>query len=306
MTTLLAEPPSEASRDGAEPLSPPRFHPCPIDPLCPYCRPGANGPDLWSFVDRVYCISLVDRPDRAARAAAELHRVGLCRRVLFYRPHRHPTRVIEGIWESHRTVARHAREAGARTALVLEDDVAFAPWVGRRTLEAVAATMRTLPPDWTIFFLGHWPLRARFVSPRLLRTASACAHAYIASPRLLDWLAANPFSKENRERERIAGGGIDASYARLPEAYAFFPMLATQAARGSDHMAEKKRTKPIRKLKHLITRTDLGEFLLARAMRPNELVIAAGAAGVALAGWLARRLVGARLGAAPRDPAAEP
>lgn len=265
------------------------FHPCPVDPNCPHCASsGASGPD-WSFLDRVYCISLIDRPDRAARAAVELHRVGLCHRTLFYRPRRHPSRVIEGIWESHRAVARHAQRTGARTVLILEDDVAFAPWVGPRTVAAVARAMTHLPVDWTIFFLGHWPLRARFERPNLLRTSSACAHAYIASPRLLAWLADNPFSKVDRDREQIAGGGIDASYARLPQAFAFFPMLATQAARGSDHMAEKKRTKPIRKLKHLVTRTDLGEWLLARMMRPNELVIAAGAAGAAAGSWLLRR-----------------
>jgi hypothetical protein len=64
-------------------------------------------------------------------------------------------------------------------------------------------------------------------------------------------------------------------------------------------MAEKKRNKPIRKLKHLVTRTDLGEFLLARMMRPNELAIAAVAAGIALAGWLGRRLAPDRAGARP-------
>ncbi|MCS6780065.1 MAG: hypothetical protein NZ555_10240 [Geminicoccaceae bacterium] len=264
-----------------------RFHPCPSDPACPCCAGTRPGPD-WSFVDAAYCISLADRPDRMIRAAREFHRVGLCRTILFYRPDRHPTRVIEGIWESHRTVARHAQARGARTVLIFEDDVAFARWVGPRTVAAVARTFERLPPDWTIFFLGHWPLKALFVRPNLLRTSSACAHAYIASPRLLAWLAENPFSKEARDRERIAGGGIDASYARLPQAFAFFPMLATQAARGSDHMAEKKRTKRITKLKHLVTRTDFGEFLLARMMRPNELVIAT-AALVALGGDRLRR-----------------
>lgn len=276
-----------------------RLHACPPDPACLHCSGARPGPD-WSFVDRVYCISLAERPDRMVRAAREFHRVGLCRRVVFYRPDRHPTRVIEGIWQSHRTVALHAREQGAETALIFEDDVAFAAWVGPRTVAAVARAFERLPPDWTIFFLGHWPLKARFVRPNLLRTASACAHAYVASPRLLAWLADNPFSKEVRDRERIAGGGIDASYARLPQAFAFFPMLATQAARGSDHMAEKKRTKPITKLKHLVTRTDLGEFLLARMMRPNELVIATTALAAAGGEWLRRSLV--RAAGAPARP----
>ncbi len=270
-----------------EPVDGDRFHPCPIDPGCPHCRAGAPLPE-WAFVERAYCISLVDRPDRAAAAAAQLHRVGLCRKTLFFRPDRHPTRVVEGIWESHRTVARHALRSGLRTVLILEDDVAFAPWVGPSVLRKVAATMGSLPPEWTIFFLGHWPLRARFEGRHLLRTASACAHAYVASPRLLAWLAATPYAK-GRERERIAGGGIDAAYARLPDTFAFFPMLATQARRGSDHMAHKKRTKPVTKLKHLVTRTDLGEFLLSWAMRPNELVVAGGAALLALRDRLIRR-----------------
>jgi hypothetical protein len=64
-------------------------------------------------------------------------------------------------------------------------------------------------------------------------------------------------------------------------------------------MAEKKRTKPIRKLKHLVTRTDLGEVLLARMMRPTELVIAATAAGAALGAWLRRRVFAARADARP-------
>lgn len=272
--------------DGTGPIAAGGFHACPVDPACPTCAGSASGLD-WSFVDSVYCISLIERDDRAAHAAAELHRVGLCRNALFYRPARHPTRVIEGIWESHRAVARHALARQARTALILEDDVTFARWVGPRTVRRVARVMAELPADWTIFFLGHWPLKARFVRPDLLATSSACAHAYIASPRLLAWLAATPFSKEARERARIAGGGIDASYARLPQAFAFFPMLATQAARGSDHMAEKKRTKPVRKLKHLVTRTDLGELLLARLMRANELAIAAGAALALVADRLA-------------------
>jgi len=265
-----------------------RFHPCPPDPACATCQGEARFD--WSFADAVYCISLVSREDRARLAARELHRVGLCRRALFHRPEPHPTQVIAGIWESHRAVARHARARGCHTALVLEDDVVFAPWLRPATLQAVARSIASLPPDWTIFFLGHWPLRARFVARNVLATASACAHAYVASPRLLEWLDGHGFSKRDRDREQIAGGGIDAAYARMPGTYAHFPMLAVQAVRGSDHMAEKKRSKPLRKPRHLVTRTDLGEWLLSWGMRPNEMVIAGAALGSAGADWVRRRL----------------
>jgi len=253
-----------------------RFHACPIDPDCPYCQGQARAEDApdWSFAEAVYCISLIDRDDRAALAAREFHKAGLCRRVLFYRPVRHPTRVIEGIWESHRAVGRHALDRGVRTALIFEDDVAFTRRIDRARTARIADAVRRLPPDWTLFFLGHWPLKARFVAPDILATSSACAHAYLASPRLLDWLAANPFSKTARDRARIVGGSIDAAYARLDGSYAYFPMLAVQAVRGSDHMAQKKGRRRITKLKHLVTRTDLGEHMLCRLMRPNEVVIA--------------------------------
>ncbi|MEZ5865832.1 MAG: hypothetical protein R3D25_17840 [Geminicoccaceae bacterium] len=261
--------------DPALPAGPDDFHPCPPDDACPHCRGTATRPPDWSWVDAVYCISLRERPDRAAAAAAELHRAGLCRRALFHRPRRHPTKVIEGIWEAHRRVLAHALAAGAETALVLEDDVHFTGRITRGRIAGVAAAMRRLPDDWRIFFLGHWTFRARLVAPRILATRSACAHAYVASRALMTWAAERPFAARGTSYFKTAGGGIDAAYAVLPGSYAYFPMLATQAIRGSDHVAEKQRTRPIRKLKHIVTRTRLNEIAISRLMRANELLMVA-------------------------------
>ena len=52
-------------------------------------------------------------------------------------------------------------------------------------------------------------------------------------------------------------------------------MLAIQAMRGSDHLAHKRATRPVKKLRHLVTRTALGEVLLSRLMRTNEFLVAA-------------------------------
>src|SRR5689334_22550815 len=218
----------------------PLFHPCPPDPACPHCgtaaTPGADRPD-WSFVDGAYCISLRSRPDRAASAAAEFHRVGLCWKVVFYRPAKHPTRPKIGIWEAHRRVA-----------------------------------LEGLPPDWTIFFLGHWPLRAWFVRRNVLRSSSGGAHAYVASPRLLAWLRDHPFG--TAPFVRLAGTGIDAAYAALPGAYALFPMLATQSGIVSDHLADGTKRK-LKKPEHLFSRWRHRERLLSGLARPNELAVAA-------------------------------
>ena len=138
----------------------------------------------WSFLDGIYCISLQSRDDRTASAAAQFHRLGLCRRVVFYRPLKHPTRTVIGIWESHRAVAVRALAHEQGTVLILEDDVLFGERVRPRTIGAIAGALRGLPPDWMIFYLGHMARWAYFVRPRVLRVSSTAAHAYIASPRL--------------------------------------------------------------------------------------------------------------------------
>jgi hypothetical protein len=277
---------------------PPAFHKVPFEASCPHCRGEVTGGDGratsadWAFVDAAYCISLSERPDRTALAAAEFHRTGLCQRVLFHRPRRHPHQVIAGIWEAHRTVALHALARGAETALILEDDVLFVRRITSRRLARVRRAMARLPAGWSIFFLGHWPLRARFVAADVLATRSACAHAYVASATLLRWLEAHPFERRGTAYDKRAGGGIDAAYAMRGGTYAYFPMLAIQAMRGSDHLAHKKATRPVKKLRHLVTRTAFGEVLLSRLMRTNEFLIAAiGAAAGAVE----------RLGAGRRD-----
>jgi hypothetical protein len=173
----------------------PVYHPCPADPSCPHCNgaPAAGGGLDWSFLDAAYCISLKTREDRGAQAAAEFHRVGLCRSVTFYRPDKHPRNGFIGSWMSHRDVAMHALARGCERTLICEDDVLFTRRIRPATLRAIDRALRALPADWTIFFLGrHWPLGAYFVRHNVLRTSLGCSHAYIASSRLLRWLRDHP------------------------------------------------------------------------------------------------------------------
>jgi hypothetical protein len=252
------------------------WHPTPAAPDCPHCgernrRPPAPRFD-WSFIDAAYCISLRERPDRAAAAAAEFHRVGLCERVIFFRPEKPANGVRVAIWQSHRAVAEHALRHGRTRVLVFEDDVMFARRIEPDAVRAIGEAMATLPRDWMLLYLGHWPLWGYFVRRNLLRCGSACCHAYIASERTLCWLRDNP--PDSVPIARIAGRCVDAAFARLPETYAIFPMLAIQRPSRSDNVkaAAGRRKK---KLKHLITRSRHRELLLSRLMRPNELLIAA-------------------------------
>jgi len=251
----------------------PVFHPCPPDPSCPYCN-GSIAPAQaldWSFLDGVYCISLKSREDRAIAVAAQFHKVGLCRQLQFYRPLRYPGRGYIGSWESHRAVAEHARQQGNQTTLIFEDDVQFVRRMTPRSVRAIGRAIERLPPDWMIFFLGHWPLWAYFVRPNVLRTSSGCAHAYIVSPRLLRWLHEHPWGTPGIEKRRLIGKALDSAYAKLPATYALFPMIATQSVSRSDNFAvsRKKNTK----LKHLVTHSRYREWLLSKLMRPGEALV---------------------------------
>lgn len=251
-------------------------HPCPTRDDCRYCQgtvPAGEGHD-WSFLDAVYCISLKTRNDRVERVSEQFHRVGLCRHVVFYRPAKHPVKGTIGSWESHRAVARLARERGAATTLVFEDDVQFVRGLSPRRVRAIGAAIRRLPPDWTIFYLGHWPLWSYFVRRNVLRTASACAHAYVASPRLLEWIQEWPHSRrDGLDMFTLVGHQLDAAFARLPGTYALFPMVATQSVSVSDNFATTSR--PKKKLKHWVSRSRNREWLLSKLMRPAEAVVVA-------------------------------
>jgi GR25 family glycosyltransferase involved in LPS biosynthesis len=252
----------------------PSWHPCPPRADCPHCNGTHAQPLLdWSFVDAVYCISLKTRDDRATRVAEEFHRVGLCRYVRFFRPDKHPKKGIIGSWESHRRCSMDAMERGCRNALVLEDDVLFMRNVTPALLREVANTLDGLPPDWHILYLGHWPVEAWFLRPNLLETRSACAHAYIVSPRLMRWIADHPYGTPGIEFTRLVGRALDSAFSRLPGTYAIFPMLATQSISKSDNFNYKP--KPKTKLKHLVTRSRYRETLLSHLMRPFELIVVA-------------------------------
>ncbi|SNB68373.1 hypothetical protein SAMN07250955_106179 [Arboricoccus pini] len=241
------------------------FHPCQDDPDCPYCNgTKQDTPCDWSFLDGAYCISLQSRAERTDRATKHFHALGLCRHVTFYRPERHPTRVVAGIWESHRAVAMDALARGLKNVLIMEDDVRFMNRATPKRIARIPREIAKLPADWRIYFLGHWPFWARFHTPFTLRVSSACAHAYIANRPLLQWLEAHSFDQRRHlPRRQIAGKGIDAYYAMLPETFAALPMLAIQDGSASDHFAEARAKRSLR-LHHLITKPLWFEKVFAR------------------------------------------
>jgi hypothetical protein len=189
----------------------------------------------WSWVKNAVCISLVDREDRRVSVTTEFHRVGLCRKVIFYRPKKDVSKIPKpsqrGCWESHRKVGTVGLKRGVEEVLIMEDDVVFSADITPETLAACAEAYRIACTEYNArtFFLGHWPFVSIPTSkPNLKRVFSACAHAYIARKEHLEWLRDNPYD-EKLLTKVTRGVGIDFYYAVHPRMFAFHPMLAFQS-----------------------------------------------------------------------------
>jgi len=185
-------------------------------------------------VDAAYCISLVEQPERTARAAAHFHDIGLCRETRFYRAQR-ARNTDRGVWDSHRRVAQEAIARRQRRVLIMEDDVAFGLSMSELA-PRISRALAGLPPDWWGLYLGHFPFQSYFIASGLLRTRSALTHAYIANTALLEWLAkTEPLSAEVPMWDRI-GQSIDSAMSNLRAMYAVFPMVAMQVYLGDSRV----------------------------------------------------------------------
>ena len=106
----------------------------------------------WNYFDKIYCISLRERPDRKAQAEAQFEKAklsGLVEFAIFEKDTADPER---GIYQSHFACIQKALEEGADTVLIFEDDILFHnfnPLVLKNGIEFLKAS-----PDWHILFLG--------------------------------------------------------------------------------------------------------------------------------------------------------
>jgi hypothetical protein len=237
---------------------------------CDYCKGRRAVPPLAPDIDGVFCISVQDLPDRTRGAADHFHNTGLCRDLVFYRPTR-GDHVPRAIWASHRAVARHALACGFRRVLILEDDATFTrPWP--LLASRLATTIEKLPKDWWGLYLGHWPLQGYFVHPTIMRVRSGCAHAYLAGPKLLQWLAETEPMQPDVPVWPGISSSIDGALSNLPGMYAMFPMIATQRFMG-DHRVDPRFT-PDGKRRKLIDRERYRPFVIFHCMRPAEYIAA--------------------------------
>ncbi len=185
-----------------------------------------NSSDSWSFFDKIYCISIDDRPDRRHKAKRQFAAVGLLERVEFVIVKKHPVSPEEGCYQSHIVCLKMALAAEARHILIFEDDIIFKGFTAAKIKEAVS--FLTNNPSWEIMFLGCIVRRSKgTVSKAVRRIKYRClSHAYAINRPFAAALVAKPWQ----------GVPYDTFLAQMNKKfYALYPACAFQSNAASDN-----------------------------------------------------------------------
>lgn len=194
----------------------------------------------WDFFNKIYCISLIERPDRRQEAMAQFARVGLDHRVEFVIVPKHPVNCEQGIYESHMQCMHQGLAAGAEHMLIFEDDVMFDRFSSERL--ASATTFLSTLPAWHLFFLGCMVKSSRRTASEAVRRVRvrSLTHAYAVHRDFARRLASHPWN----------GVPYDDYLRDLQDqhAYAAYPAMAFQSASRSDNL----RYLPLDKIRRLM------------------------------------------------------
>ncbi len=188
--------------------------------------PDTGQPDSWAFFDKIYCISLKERPDRRRQAQQQFADVGLLERVEFVIVDKHPANPEKGIFQSHLSCLKRGIAANARHILIFEDDVFFQGFDGR-LLQGVCTCLHS-GAKWDGLFLGCITNgSSRTDNPGLVKITYRClAHAYALNRPFAEKIVHYPWQ----------GLPFDELLRRRKsDFYALHPMCAFQGLAGSDN-----------------------------------------------------------------------
>jgi GR25 family glycosyltransferase involved in LPS biosynthesis len=181
----------------------------------------------WRAFDRIYCISLNNRPDRYETAQAQFHSVGLSGLVEVTLVDKHPTNSELGIFESHMACLRAGLAAGAERILIFEDDILFSRFSPERLRRAVQ--FMDSNNDWQLFFFGCFVNSSRKTPFRSVVKVCyrCCAHGYVVSRQFARKLVETPW-------QNIPYDDLLRSLSR-DGVYAVYPAFAFQSASATDN-----------------------------------------------------------------------
>jgi GR25 family glycosyltransferase involved in LPS biosynthesis len=190
----------------------------------------SNSP--WNSFEKIYCISLAQRPDRLQSAKAEFQRVGLASKVEFVIVNKDPTDSERGIFESHLACLRQGLAAGAGKIVVFEDDIFFKRFSVKRLRRAVQ--FMHADPNWRLFFFGCFVNSSRKTAyPSVVKIAYRClAHGYVIRRDFAQKLVESPYTGVSFD-DFLRSTGNEGIYA-------LYPSFAYQSGASTDNDALKR------------------------------------------------------------------
>jgi GR25 family glycosyltransferase involved in LPS biosynthesis len=203
--------------------------------------------DVDHFFACKVCINLDRRPERWTSMQRKLEQAGIRTverlsavdgiRIEVPEAHRNLRPVDYACTMSHLAAVRQARERGAESVLILEDDAFFDPEFPARFAEYVAQ----LPDDWHMLFLGGYHFQPPMpVNSHIVRAVETLTtHAYAVRDSLYD-----EFIRLNEAPPRIVDRNNTVLQSRF-QCYCFEPNLVGQEGGYSDIMESEMPEKPL-------------------------------------------------------------
>ena len=156
----------------------------------------SNGSTVsWDYFDKIYCISIDERPDRREEVKDQFEKTGLSNRVEFVVVEKHPKDCEQGIYESHLRCLEKGIKAGAGAILIFEDDIVF----DRMSFETLGncVTFMSENRDWHMLFLGCMVKGSQRTENRSVLKVKfrSLAHAYAISRKFAEKLIQTPWQQ---------------------------------------------------------------------------------------------------------------
>ena len=181
--------------------------------------------NYWDYFDKIFCISLAERPDRLEQAKTQFSKVGLADKVEFLIVNRHRN-CEQGIYESHLICIQQGIQAGAGHIVIFEDDILFDRFSPVRLKQCI--DFLSLHSDWNALFFGCLVSNSkRTWNQHILKVKyRSLSHAYVLNRRFAEVLA-------QRSWQEIAYDDFLCSFNE--EFYAIHPSFAFQSNSPSDN-----------------------------------------------------------------------
>ncbi|MBF0102869.1 MAG: glycosyltransferase family 25 protein [Desulfobacterales bacterium] len=185
-------------------------------------------PNPWAFFDKIYCISLEERPDRQQEAKIQFANVGLSDYVQFFIVKKHSTNCEQGIFESHLACIQQALTEQATTILIFEDDIFFEGYSQKKIQDCTWFLSNI--SKWSMFFLGCLVNKStKTTYPSILKmNYTSLTHAYAIHRNFAQILV-------NTSWQNIPYDGVLKSM-QDDHCYGIYPSFAFQSRSSTDNI----------------------------------------------------------------------